>query len=374
MGPVTSTLPASFKAVQVDKFGGIDSMHYRDVPLVHPAAGQVLVRVAAAGVGPWDAWIRSGNSVLPQPLPLTLGSDIAGTVVLTGEGVNGFILGEDVFGVTNPRFTDAYAEYAIADAGMVARKPSALSFEEAASLPVIAVTAWQMLFEQAHVTKGDRVLVLGGAGNVGAFAVQLAHHAGAFVIASASRRDADFVTSLGADQVFDTREQSFDEYRQSVDVVIDLVGGETLDRSFETVKPGGRWYRRLPNRTPSVQQQLRQARISCWLGSRLQRSSRFQSCLKKDHSAHVLAKSCLCRRHERLMKCWRAAGTRRARSCSCRRIPPMDTPDHIQPRSGVADNRRWPHDDQYAFPGCGFGGIDNNPFCHCIRAKRRTGS
>jgi NADPH:quinone reductase-like Zn-dependent oxidoreductase len=240
MDPVTSTLPASFKAVQVDKFGGIDLMHYRDVPLVHPAAGQVLVRVAAAGVGPWDAWIRSGNSVLPQPLPLTLGSDIAGTVVLTGEGVNGFTLGEDVFGVTNPRFTDAYAEYAIADAGMIARKPSALSFEAAASLPVIAVTAWQMLFEQAHVTKGDRVLVLGGAGNVGAFAVQLAHHAGAFVIASASRRDADFVTSLGADQVFDTREQSFDEYRQSVDVVIDLVGGETLDRSFEAVKRGGK--------------------------------------------------------------------------------------------------------------------------------------
>ncbi|MDB5831041.1 MAG: quinone oxidoreductase [Caballeronia sp.] len=240
MGPVTSTLPATFKAVQIDRFGGIDSMHYREVPLAHPAAGQVLVRVAAAGVGPWDAWIRSGNSVLPQPLPLTLGSDIAGTVVLTGEGVSGFDSGDPVFGVTNARFTDAYAEYAIADASMVARKPSTLSFEEAASVPVIGVTAWQMLFEQAHVKKDDRVLVLGGAGNVGAFAVQLAHRAGAFVLASASRRDAGFVMSLGADQVIDVREQSFDEYRHSIDVVVDLFGGDTLDRSFETVKPGGK--------------------------------------------------------------------------------------------------------------------------------------
>jgi NADPH:quinone reductase-like Zn-dependent oxidoreductase len=239
MDPVTSTLPAAFKAVQIDRFGGIDSMHYRDVPLAHPAANQVMVRVAAAGVGPWDAWIRAGNSVLPQPLPLTLGSDIAGTVVLTGEGVSGIKMGDPVFGVTNPRFTDAYAEYAIADAGMVARKPSSLSFEEAASVPVIAVTAWQMLFEQAHAKKDDRVLVLGGAGNVGAFAVQLAHRAGAFVLASASRRDADFVKSLGADQVIDVREQSFDEYRRSFDVVIDLIGGDALDRSFDAVKPGG---------------------------------------------------------------------------------------------------------------------------------------
>ncbi|AMH43013.1 MULTISPECIES: NADP-dependent oxidoreductase [Burkholderiaceae] len=240
MDPLTSALPAAFKAVQIDSFGGIGSMQYRNVPLERPAAGQVLLRVAAAGVGPWDAWIRSGNSVLPQPLPLTLGSDIAGTVVTTGEGVSGLSAGDDVFGVTNPRFTGAYAEYALADAGMIARKPSTLSFEEAASVPVIAVTAWQMLFEQARLKKGDRVLVLGGAGNVGAFAVQLARRAGAFVIASASHRDADRVMSLGADQVFDTREQSFDEYRHSVDVVIDLIGGETLDRSFETVKPGGK--------------------------------------------------------------------------------------------------------------------------------------
>lgn len=240
MDSLAAAVPASFKAVQVDTFGGIDAMHYRDVPLAHPGPGQVLVRVAAAGVGPWDAWIRSGNSVLPQPLPLTLGSDIAGTIVLTGEGVSDLAPGDDAFGVTNPRFTDAYAEYAIAEACMLARKPAALSFAEAASVPVIAVTAWQMLFEHAHVKKGDRVLVLGGAGNVGAYAVQLAHREGAFVLATASSRDEAFVTALGADQVFDAREQPFDEFRHSVDTVIDLVGGDTLDRSFDAIKPGGK--------------------------------------------------------------------------------------------------------------------------------------
>ena len=233
-------LPSSFKAVQVDEFGGIESMQYRDVPLARPGSNQVLVRVAAAGVGPWDAWVRAGKSVLPQPLPLTLGSDIAGTVVLVGDNVSNFSPGVDVFGVTNPRFTDAYGEYAVAHADMIAPKPSTLSFEQAASVPVISVTAWQMLFEQADVKRGERVLVLGGAGNVGAFAVQLAHHAGAFVIASASDKDADFVRSLGADQIINTRKEAFDAYRQSVDTVIDLVGGDTLDRSFATVKPGGK--------------------------------------------------------------------------------------------------------------------------------------
>ncbi|HZZ12819.1 MAG TPA: NADP-dependent oxidoreductase [Paraburkholderia sp.] len=240
MEHTSSTLPSSFKAVQVDAFGGIDAMQFRDVALVRPASGQVLVRVAAAGVGPWDAWVRAGKSVLPQPLPLTLGSDIAGTVVLVGDDTPGFSPGDAIFGVTNPRFTEAYGEYAIAQADMIARKPSSLSDEQAASVPVIAVTAWQMLFDEAGTKRGDRVLVLGAAGNVGAFAVQLAHHAGAFVIAGASERDADFVRSLGADEVMDPRREPFDAYRQSVDTVIDLVGGETLDNAFAAVKAGGR--------------------------------------------------------------------------------------------------------------------------------------
>ncbi|MGF6772775.1 NADPH:quinone reductase-like Zn-dependent oxidoreductase [Paraburkholderia sp. GAS199] len=240
MESTSPTLPSSFKAVQVDAFGGIDAMHYRDTALVRPASGQVLVRVAAAGVGPWDAWIRAGKSVLPQPLPLTLGSDIAGTVMLAGDNANSLSAGDEVFGVTSPQFTGGYGDYAIAEANMLARKPAELSFEQAASAPVIGVTAWQMLFDEAGVQRGQRVLVLGAAGNVGAYAVQLAHHAGAFVIAGASERDAEFVRSLGADEVFDPRHTSFDAYRESVDAVIDLVGGDTLDGSFATVRRGGR--------------------------------------------------------------------------------------------------------------------------------------
>ena len=173
------------KAVRVHAFGDLDAMVYEDVPRPSPGPGQVLIRVAATGVGPWDAWIREGKSVLPQPLPLVLGSDLSGVVEEVGPGVTGFGLGDAVFGVTNARFTGAYAEHAVADAGMIARKPATLGDLEAASMPVVASTAWQMLFDHAAVEAGSRVLVHGGAGNVGAYAVQFARLAGARVVATA---------------------------------------------------------------------------------------------------------------------------------------------------------------------------------------------
>ena len=118
----------------------------------------MLVRVAAAGVGPWDAWIRAGKSVLPQPLPLTLGSDLSGTVAAVGPGVVGLRLGEEVYGITNGRFTGAYADYALAEAARLAPKPAPLDHLQAASVPVIAVTAWQMLFDHARLAEGQRIL------------------------------------------------------------------------------------------------------------------------------------------------------------------------------------------------------------------------
>jgi NADPH:quinone reductase-like Zn-dependent oxidoreductase len=232
-------LPAMIKAVQVDTYGGIDALHCKDILMPVPDAGQVLVQVHAAGVGPWDAWIRSGKSVLPQPLPLTLGSDISGTVVQVGPDVQNIKPGDQVFGVTNPRFTDGYAEYAIAHANMISAKPAKLSHEEAASAPVIAVTAWQMLFDKAKLLPSQRVLIHGGAGNVGAYAVQLANMVGAHVIATASNEQADFVRSLGATEIIEARTGSFDEYRGSIDAVIDLVGGDALEQSLEVLKPGG---------------------------------------------------------------------------------------------------------------------------------------
>lgn len=198
------------KAVAIREFGGPDVLTYADVPVRSPGPGEVLVRVRASGVGPWDAWIREGRSALPQPLPLILGSDISGLVEATGLEVSGFVPGQSVFGVTNPRFTGGYAEFATVEARMIAPKPARLTDAEAASVPVIATTAWQMLFDHAGLQPNQRVLVLGGGGNVGAYAVRLAAWAGADVVATGSAAAETFVRSLGARAVIDGRSRCSD--------------------------------------------------------------------------------------------------------------------------------------------------------------------
>jgi NADPH:quinone reductase-like Zn-dependent oxidoreductase len=227
------------KASRIHRFGGPEVIMLEDVIPPEPGDGEVLVRVKAAGVGPWDAWIRAGRSALPQPLPLTLGSDIPGIVETAGPGVTELVPGDAVFGVTNPRFTGGYADYAIASAAMLTKKPAMLSHVDAASVPVVAVTAWQALFEQAQLTRGQSVLIHGAAGNVGAFAVQLAHRAGLRVHATASRRDLDYVRGLGADTVLDGHTARFEEDLPSVDAVIDLVGGALQTRAFAVLNKGG---------------------------------------------------------------------------------------------------------------------------------------
>jgi NADPH:quinone reductase-like Zn-dependent oxidoreductase len=152
----------------VHRFGPPEVIVLEDIAPPAPGAGDVLVRVKAAGVGPWDAWVRSGRSALPQPLPLTLGADLAGVVVTVRPGVTSVAPGDAVFGVTNARFTGSHADYAIASAAMIARQPATLADVDAASIPVVAVTAWQALFEQAKVARGQTVLVHGAAGSVGA--------------------------------------------------------------------------------------------------------------------------------------------------------------------------------------------------------------
>jgi NADPH:quinone reductase-like Zn-dependent oxidoreductase len=229
----------TMKAWRVNDFGSIDAMSLEEIARPQPGAGELLVKVNAAGVGPWDGWIRSGHSALPQPLPLTLGSDLSGTVVAIGDGVSGFEVGEAVYGVTNAQFTGAYAEYAVASAGMMAGKPESLTDVEAASVPVIAVTAWQALFEQARVGQGRTVLIHGAAGNVGAYAVQFARQSGAHVIATAGTDDVETVRTLGVDEIVDYKAARFEDVAHEVDVVIDLVGGETQERSFTVLKKGG---------------------------------------------------------------------------------------------------------------------------------------
>jgi len=148
------------RAVRIHRYGGLEAIMYEEVSRPSPSAGEVLVRVKVAGAGPWDAWVRAGKSALPQPLPLTLGSDLAGVVEDVGAGVSGFHPGDDVLGVTKSQFTGAYAEYAVADAGMIARKPRRLSYVEAASVPVVASTAWQMVFDHGQVTARKRCLYM----------------------------------------------------------------------------------------------------------------------------------------------------------------------------------------------------------------------
>jgi NADPH:quinone reductase-like Zn-dependent oxidoreductase len=227
------------KAARIHHFGSPDVILVEDIEVPEPGEGEVLVRVRAAGVGPWDDWIRSGKSVVAQPLPLTLGSDLSGVVEAVGAGVTEVVPGDAVFGVTNERFVGSYAELAVARASMIAKRPRRLGDLAAASVPVIAVTAMQMLFEYARVRAGQRILIHGGAGNVGAYAVQLARRAGAHVITTITD-EADYVRGLGANEVLD-RSVRFDEVlaKAPVDAVIDTVGNHVLERSFSIVKRGG---------------------------------------------------------------------------------------------------------------------------------------
>jgi NADPH:quinone reductase-like Zn-dependent oxidoreductase len=227
------------KAARIHSFGGPEVILVQDVPRPVPSAGKLLVRVAAAGVGPWDALIREGKSKVSPSPPLTLGSDLSGVVEELGPDATGFKEGDEIYGVTNPQFCGANAEYAIAFANMTAHKPQQLSHVEAASVPVIAVTAWQMLFDYGKAEAKQRVLVLGAAGNVGSYAVQLAANAGLHVISVVATKDVEYARTLGSETVLDFQAGRFECAAESVDLVLDTVGGEPRKRSLNLVKPGG---------------------------------------------------------------------------------------------------------------------------------------
>ena len=226
------------KAIRVLRYGPPSVVEIDDVPRPSPGRGQLLVRVEAAGVGPWDALFREGESKL-EPLPIILGSDISGTVEALGPEVSGFKPGDEVYGSTNPQFSGGQAEYAVPLAGMIAPKPRKLTFIEAASVPVVAVTAWQMLFEYGEVAAGQTVLIHGAAGSVGAYAVQLAREAGLHIVATAGTADLDYVRGLGAERVFDYKKDRFEESLSGVDIVLDTQGGATQQKSLRVLKRGG---------------------------------------------------------------------------------------------------------------------------------------
>ncbi len=237
-------MAATMKAVRIHEYGGPEVVRLEEAPRPEPGAGEVLVRVRAAGVNPVDWKTRSGSGMVRKfegdPLPFVLGWDVSGVVEEVGDGVSRFSPGDEVCGLVRfPQPGETYAEYVSAPADQLAAKPSALSDAEAGALPMVALTAWQALIEAAGLEEGQTVLVHAGAGGVGHMAVQLAGWKGARVVATASARNTDFLTSLGVEQVVDYTATPFEEAVSDVDVVLDSIGGDVFDRSLEVLNPGG---------------------------------------------------------------------------------------------------------------------------------------
>ncbi len=225
------------KAVRLHDYGGPDKLVLEDAPRPEPGAGQVLIRIQAAGVNPADWKTGSGmyKQMMPLQFPWTPGLEAAGLVEAIGADVKSFKPGQEVYGA----LSGAYAEYGLAKEGDIQPMPSGLSSEEAAAVPVGALTAWGAAFDVADVKAGQRVLVHGAAGGVGNHVVQLACWKGAHVIGTASAANLDFVRSLGAESAIDYNAGPFEEAIHDPDVVIDTVGGELAERSFKVLRPGG---------------------------------------------------------------------------------------------------------------------------------------
>jgi NADPH:quinone reductase-like Zn-dependent oxidoreductase len=229
-------------AVVIREFGGPDVLQVAEVPRPSPGPGEILVRVHAAAINPVDTQARAhgDRSVAHVRLPYVPGFDLSGVVAEVGEGVTRFAPGDAVYAMLHLRRGGAYAEYAIVLDTEAAPKPARASHAEAASLPLVALTAWQALFDTADLQPGETVLIHAGAGGVGSVAVQLAKWRGARVIATASQRNHEFLRSLGADVVIDYTTQRFEDVARDVDVVLDPIGGETQVRSLDTLRDGGR--------------------------------------------------------------------------------------------------------------------------------------
>jgi NADPH:quinone reductase-like Zn-dependent oxidoreductase len=233
------------KAVQIHQYGEPAVLQLDEIAPPEPAAGEVLVRVHAAAVNPVDLKTRTGTAGLAarygtDNFPMILGWDISGVIEQIGADVSAFQPGDAVYGM--PRFPElaaAYAEYVTAPAGELAHKPASIDHLQAAALPLVALTAWQALFEAAGLEAGQKILVHAAAGGVGHIAVQLARWKGAFVVGTASGRNAEFLAEIGVDQFVDYEKRPFEELVSDVDVVLDTLRGEVRERSWQVLKPGG---------------------------------------------------------------------------------------------------------------------------------------
>ena len=230
------------KAIRIHEFGGPDVLRTDNIAVPAPADDEVLVKVYATSINPIDWKIRKGASQakFPVTLPFTLGWDVSGVVEQKGDNVTGFEVGAEVYSRPSPARNGAYAEYIVIKASEVARKPNTIDHVHAAAVPLAGLTAWQGLFEHGKLQKGERVLIHAASGGVGTFAVQLAKWKGAYVIGTTSEKNIDLVKQLGADEVIDYNNEQFDEKLKDIDLVFDMVGGDTQIRSIKVLKNGGR--------------------------------------------------------------------------------------------------------------------------------------
>lgn len=225
------------KAIVIDEYGSNDVVRSTEVETPEPKADEVLVRIAAAGVNPIDWKIRSGaGQRMGMTLPVHLGGEISGTVETLGRDVEGFSQGDAIYGIIP---SGGFAEYAVAKAADLTRKPANLDFVQAAAIPLGGLTAWQAMFDLAELVGGQRLLITSASGGVGSLAVQIAKAKGVHVTAMASGRNEAFVRGLGADEFIDYTTRPFEQVARDMDVVFDTVGGDTFERAFQTVKTGG---------------------------------------------------------------------------------------------------------------------------------------
>ncbi|CAN5360863.1 NADP-dependent oxidoreductase [soil metagenome] len=230
------------KAIRIHSYGGPEVLKFEEAPLPVPAKDEVLVKVHAAGVNPIDWKIRAGKmkNNIPVRFPLIPGWDVSGEVEEVGSSVLNFKKGDEVYGKPDLAKDGSYAEYIVVKAKEVSTKPKSIGHDKSAGIPLAGQTAWEALFTHGKLEKDQRVLIHGAAGGVGTYAVQLAKWKGAYVIATASEQNVDFVYSLGADEVIDYTTEDFASEVKEVDLVLDVVGGATQSKSLNLLKRGGK--------------------------------------------------------------------------------------------------------------------------------------
>lgn len=230
------------KAIRIHQFGGPDVLQLEDIAVPQPKADEVFIKVYASSVNPVDQKIVAGEAEekFPTNFPLTIGWDVSGVIEQAGNQVRNFSIGDAVYGRPFPTQNGAFAEYLVIKASEIAIKPRSIDHLQAAAVPLAGLTAWQGLFKFGKLEKGQKVLIHGASGGVGTFALQFARWKGADVIGTASADNLDFIKQIGASQAIDYDKERFEDEVEDVDLVLDLIGGETQQRSLEVIKAGGR--------------------------------------------------------------------------------------------------------------------------------------